>query len=403
MKFKLSLWLAVALSSGFVLSRAAGENAIQATNIPAVKIVNPQGSVDLPKLGQAIFREQASGLSLQVPVGFREHGKRMDRKNPVLRAWLLKADGTSIAQLSKPAVVSIGAMADFSTDYMFYEFQKVPADELAGVALSLNGKFYCHEVEMSNREPSGPSRSEGTIFQISPANISNSPISVQVTNWDSSQWFTVFYRADKTSDKFLNALLEISDAGSVISSGPVQKSWITNGFRFYFNTGYVWPFKFKIIEKAHQGETPMPGFFGYWFYLRDFATNPVANVNQTVRIVDGWMRDITMGGLNEPVSLTEQSEQFTVQMAVATYRNDEKYTVPKANELHRQVWLLRPDGTSIPQSRKPVVVGYGNGGSMTLNLMFTFPRKLTNEVAGIVASVNGKLFCQGLPSDWNQR
>ena len=398
----LFLCLVVASTSACFLSRAASERGVPTTNSPVVEMVNPQGSVDLPKLGQAIFREQASSLSLQIPIGFREHGKLMDTNNPVLQVWLLKADGSSIAQLSKPSVVSIGAIGDFSTNYRFYEFQKVPADELAGVALSLNGKFYCHEVEMSNRESAGPS-SEGTMFQISPANISNSPISVQVTNWDSSERFTVFYKADKTSGKFLNAVVELSDAGSVISSDPVQKSWATNGFRFYFSTGYVWPFKFKIMEKAHQGEAPMPGSSGYWFYLHDFATNPVANAHQTVKIVDGWMREITMDGLNEPVSFTEQSEQFTVQMAVATYRNDEKHTFLKANELHRQVWLLRPDGTSIPQLREPVVVGAGGGGFMTLNLMFTFPKKLTNEVAGIVASVNGKLFCQELPSGWNQR
>src|ERR1044071_9407384 len=54
----LFLCLAVALSGACLLSRAASERGVLTINSPAAKIPNPQGSVDLPKLGQVIFREQ---------------------------------------------------------------------------------------------------------------------------------------------------------------------------------------------------------------------------------------------------------------------------------------------------------------------------------------------------------
>src|SRR5664280_1059152 len=64
---KILLCLALVLSGSFIVSLADETNAATSTNLSVVKIVNPQGSVDLPKLGQAIFREQSSNLSLQVP------------------------------------------------------------------------------------------------------------------------------------------------------------------------------------------------------------------------------------------------------------------------------------------------------------------------------------------------
>jgi len=148
----------------------------------------------------------------------------------------------------------------------------------------------------------------------------------------------------------------------------------------------------------------MPGFRGYWFYLRDFVTNTsaAANTDKIINIGDGRMGVIELPGLNAPLFFTEQSTQFTVQLSVASYRDDEKHTPPKVDELHRQVWLLQADGTSIPQSQKPMVVGVGNGGYENDRLIFTFERKPTNVVAGIVVSINGRLFCEQLSNEWNK-
>jgi hypothetical protein len=154
MKPKPVFCLALILSGNLIFSRASEPNAISSTNLSAVEIVNPQGSVDLPKLGHAIFREQTSNFSLQVPMGGRKNGKPMSNlSNLNLQVWLLKTDGTAIPQLESPSEISIGSIGDYSTDYMFYKFSKVPINELSGVVVGVNGKLYCHEIEKSPRKP----------------------------------------------------------------------------------------------------------------------------------------------------------------------------------------------------------------------------------------------------------
>jgi hypothetical protein len=158
MKPKLLLGLALVLSGGLIVSRAAETNTIAATNLSAVKIVSPQLSVDLPNLGQAVFREQSSNLSLQVPIGFRKNGENLTVSNSNtlnLQVWLLKTDGTSIPQLDKPSMISFSNNFDRGswTDYMFYHFQKVPLNELSGVVVSMNGKLHCHEIEKNRNQP----------------------------------------------------------------------------------------------------------------------------------------------------------------------------------------------------------------------------------------------------------
>ena len=83
-------------------------------------------------------------------------------------------------------------------------------------------------------------------------------------------------------------------------------------------------------------------------------------------------------------------------MVVGGYRDGEKHTTPKASDLHRQVWLLRADGTAISQSQQPAVIGISNAGWSNDYLIFSFQKKSTNEVAGIVVSVDGKLYCREL-------
>jgi hypothetical protein len=106
--------------------------------------------------------------------------------------------------------------------------------------------------------------------------------------------------------------------------------------------------------------------------------------------------DIKLAGLDGQIFLTEQPTLFTVQMVVASYRDDERHATPEVSELHRQVWLVRTDGTSIPQSIKPDVIGISNGGYVDESLIFTFQKKSTNEVAGIVMSVGGKWYCRAI-------
>jgi hypothetical protein len=315
------------------------------------------------------------------------------------QVWLLRADGTSISQCRKPVLIGVGSGDWWST----FTFQKQSTKEVVGIVVSEMGNFYSQEMYESKGNAAS-ARNDGDIFQISPTNISDSPISVQVTNADSSERFTVLYKIDKTADKFTQGWLEESDGDSVIFSDAVLKIWTTNGFKFEFNPGGFWRLKFKIIESGHDRDRAMSGFTGYWFYLRDFATN-AAMVTAADKIIsngDLRMGTIQIPGLNELVALTEQPTQYTVQVIVASYRDHEGLIYPKVDELHRQVWLLRPDGTTIPQSQKPEVLGTGSGGYADIHLIFIFRKKSPNEVAGIVVSVNGKLYCRELQNDWNK-
>jgi hypothetical protein len=104
--------------------------------------------------------------------------------------------------------------------------------------------------------------------------------------------------------------------------------------------------------------------------------------------------DIKFPGLNSHLFFTEQPTVFTAQMVVDSYRNGEKHATPNVSDL--QAWLLRADGTSIPQSGKPDVIGISNAGYTDESLVFTFQKKSKNEVAGVVLSKGGKLYCRAI-------
>jgi hypothetical protein len=121
-------------------------------------------------------------------------------------------------------------------------------------------------------------RAEMDIFQISPTNVSDSPVSVQVTKVDFGERFTVFYKTNETSsDKFLHGQLQVSDGDNKISSVAVEKIWTTNGVRFEFtvSAAFLTASKFTVTEQGHIREMGMPGFANWWFYLSDFVTNAV--------------------------------------------------------------------------------------------------------------------------------
>ena len=118
---------------------------MEPVNLSNLKIVSPQG-IQLNGSGPAIFREQASCFSVQVPMGFLKNWK--DRKDAdTVQVWLLKKDGTQVPQSAAPFVFSIGTFGEHAKDYQFYTFPKVPENELASVIVSYNGRLYCHEIK----------------------------------------------------------------------------------------------------------------------------------------------------------------------------------------------------------------------------------------------------------------
>lgn len=59
-----------------------------------------------------------------------------------------------------------------------------------------------------------------------------------------------------------------------------------------------------------------------------------------------------------------------------------------------QVWLLRMDGTQVPQCAQPFVFSMGMPGDYARDYQFhTFPKIPPDELASIVVSFQGRLYC----------
>jgi hypothetical protein len=114
-------------------------------SLPDVKLVSPQG-IRLNGSGPAIFREQSSCYSVQVPIGFLKNWRTRSDAD-MAQVWLLRMDGTVIPQMAEPFVFSQGTWGDYARDYQLYTFPKVPVAELASVVVSCHGRLYCHEIK----------------------------------------------------------------------------------------------------------------------------------------------------------------------------------------------------------------------------------------------------------------
>jgi hypothetical protein len=121
-------------------------------NFSEAKVVSPQG-IRLNGSGPAIFREQSSCYSVQVPIGFLKNWRERSEAD-VPQVWLLRMDGTTVPQIAEPFVFSQGEWGDYARDYQFYTFPKVSVDELASVVVSCHGRLYCHEIKKSGEDAS---------------------------------------------------------------------------------------------------------------------------------------------------------------------------------------------------------------------------------------------------------
>jgi hypothetical protein len=68
------------------------------------------------------------------------------------QVWLLRKDGTTVGDLSKPIeMIDNSSVRDFGvvTHWIRFTFQLVPPQELAGVVVSVNGKLYVREIKAS--------------------------------------------------------------------------------------------------------------------------------------------------------------------------------------------------------------------------------------------------------------
>src|SRR5580693_1570431 len=61
------------------------------------------------------------------------------------QVWLLRADGTSVAQ--RPKMPCVGDRAGVVTDTACFSFDDAPRQDVAGVVVSVDGKLYVREIK----------------------------------------------------------------------------------------------------------------------------------------------------------------------------------------------------------------------------------------------------------------
>jgi hypothetical protein len=127
-------------------------------------------------------------------------------------------------------------------------------------------------------------------------------------------------------------------------------------------------------------------------------TNKTAEVSGQANRIAEEVRHIDlkmdMPGGSGSVLMSEEPTLYLVQLRVGGGSSFEKRPPPDVSSLGLQVWLLKADGTTIHQHDKPTLIGIGNAGFDTDYMIYTFDNVPSNELAGIVLLVKGKLYCR---------
>lgn len=101
---------------------------------------------------------------------------------------------------------------------------------------------------------------------------------------------------------------------------------------------------------------------------------------------------IAVPGKVDFVSWSVQEGHCLVQISFPSVRTG----VAQPKHAKIQAWLLRADGTSIPQMGKMERGGVSNAGFDTDYALFRFPEFARTEAMGVVVSVDGQLFAVAL-------
>jgi len=97
--------------------------------------------------------------------------------------------------------------------------------------------------------------------------------------------------------------------------------------------------------------------------------------------------------------LREQPTLFTVQLSVGGRKQGQKPHETETGGTKSQVWLLKANGTSLPQLCQPDLISLSSiGDNMIDYMIYSFPKVPTNELAGIVVRIKGKLYCHDFTS-----
>ena len=111
-------------------------------------------SDDVSQLSVLYHSEEAGIIPAFIKVTLMgKHGNADPKRLPIqtIQTWLLRADGTSLVQMPKSfhGFPLSEATTDYYPDAVSFDFVPVPAKELAGVVVSVNGKLYMREIKAS--------------------------------------------------------------------------------------------------------------------------------------------------------------------------------------------------------------------------------------------------------------
>jgi hypothetical protein len=144
---------------------------------------------------------------------------------------------------------------------------------------------------------------------------------------------------------------------------------------------------------------PDPVTLGYLFP----ALGPTADADPSIRrstegVAPSNQRlDLTVPGKVYGVTLSQQGwKVIAVQVQVGSAK-DSEHKSESSFGVPPQIWFLRTDGTSIPPKGKPDFIGISNGGYVDYSMVYNFANVRTQDVAGIVVSVDGKLYYRQVP------
>jgi len=99
-----------------------------------------------------------------------------------------------------------------------------------------------------------------------------------------------------------------------------------------------------------------------------------------------------------PVAMSDQPALYLVQLPVGGGSSFTNHPPPDVSSLGLQVWLLKTDGTAVHPRGKPSRIGIGNAGWDTDYMIYTFNKVPSNELAGIILQVKGKLYSREITS-----
>ena len=114
-----------------------------------LRVENPSDDIAALSVVEAVHPNGAPRtLSVELQGQVMRVGQQSKLAGMTIQVWLLRADGTTVAQGKCSGCDSFTSTPP--VDHRQFTFAPVPAKELAGVVVSLNGKLFVREIKVTS-------------------------------------------------------------------------------------------------------------------------------------------------------------------------------------------------------------------------------------------------------------